>query len=159
MPAQLVRAPERVLEHSWGGVSNIVKQRRESCYFIGSFKCYILMYKNPVCRQTCEKLFLSKRNIMNWNYKSGFDTELDKPINVIVFSMWYIQCLWRDCWMWSEVSTAVRSLILVYQNTRRQISDNRQLHALKYMYCWKLINFLHHSAMDIWSDCNVVSTG
>ena len=26
--------------------------------------------------------------------------------------MWCVQCLWTDCWMWSEVSTSVRILII-----------------------------------------------
>jgi hypothetical protein len=44
-------------------------------------------------------------------------------------------------------------------NTRRHISHKRKLHTLKHIYCWKLLNWIHHSAMDTWTDCNVVSTG
>ena len=61
--------------------------------------------------------------------------------------------------MWSEVSTSVRSLIFVYQNTRRHISDNRHLRTLIYMYFFKLLICLRLSAMDTRTDCNFVSRG
>jgi len=32
---------------------------------------------------------------------------MDKLIHVSVVLTWCIECLWRDCWMGSEISTAV----------------------------------------------------
>ena len=46
----------------------------------------------------------------------------------------------------------------VCQNTRRHITNIKHLNTPKYMYCLKLLNCLHESAVDTWIDCNVVST-
>jgi len=57
----------KYLNVSWCAVCNVVLEMIGSGYFIGSFKCYILKYINPVCRQPCAQLFLGKRDIMNWS--------------------------------------------------------------------------------------------
>ena len=70
----------------------------------------------------------SSISIMNSSKILGFFSELDKPIHVNVISMWCIH-MFVDRLLnvkGSVVSNSVRSLMYVYQNTRRHISDNRQ---------------------------------
>jgi hypothetical protein len=77
------------------------------------------MYINPLCRQPCAQLLLSKINIMNYSLIFGFYSELDKLIPVSTLSMWCIN-------MFVDRLLNVKSVLLsealyFYQNTRRHI--------------------------------------
>jgi hypothetical protein len=136
------------------------RHRDNSCYLIIFLKCYILIYMNPVFRQPCAKLFLSKRNTMNYSLIFGFDSELDKPIPVSVLSMWWIYIYMFVGRLLNVKSVRQSEAWHFFTKIHDVISlITGILHTVKCVYCWELLNCLHHSVMDTWTDCIVVSTG